>query len=193
MAVTTTLPIFAGVVVAPTNAPTRTDLDNVDIYNFLQRLRNFAIEVAYSQSSNFANGFHVADAARFTDFIQDIRRYFEFMERIPLLDNPETAGRLSYVLPAYDVPAPSSVSNKDCSSILMQILTLWWEAANSQSARLVRGVWPTPEGQPGDRMRWRAMIDNLEAFTQFVASTQPSDRPESSPEVGPVGPGQTGT
>jgi len=193
MPTTSTLPVLAGVNVAPSNAPARTDIDNLDLFNLLQRIRNMGTEVALSQSANIANGLHPADAARYTDFVQDIRRYFDYIERVPMSDNPETAGRLSYTLPVYDVPSPTSVSNKDCSSLLMQLLVFWWEVANSQSARLVRGVWATPDGQPGDRVRWRASIDGIEAFIQFIAATQPSDRPESAPEVGPVGPGQTGT
>lgn len=188
-----TLPVLNGVIVTPSNAPSRTDIDNLDLHNLLQRIRNMGYEVALSQSANMANGLHPADAQRFTDFVNDVRRFFEYIERIPMIDSPEAAGRLSYALPAYDVPAPQSVSNKDCASLMMQLLTMWWEVANSQSARLVRGVWPTPDGQPGDRVRWRSSIDGIEAFISFIAATQPSDRPESAPEVGPVGPGNTGT
>ena len=189
----TNVPSLNGVIVSPANQPSRTDIDNLDLHNLLQRIRNMAIEVALSQSANMANGLHPADAIRYSDFISDVRRYFDYIERIPMIDSPEVAGRLSYALPAYDVPAPQSVSNKDCSSLLQQLLSFWWEVANSQSARLVRGVWATPEGQPGDRVRWRSYIDGIEAFILFVAATQPSDRPEVAPEVGPVGPGSTGT
>jgi hypothetical protein len=187
------LPVLQGVIISQENPPERTAIDNFDVYNLLERIRAIALEVAGSQSSSMANGLHPDDAARFSDFISDIRRFFEYIEKLPLRDLPETHNRLSYALPTYaDVPAPQSVSNKDCAALLMQLLTFWWEVANSQSARLVSGLWKTSSG-PGDQVRWRATLDALTEYVSFIGATQPSDRPESSPWQAPTGPGKTGT
>ena len=187
------LPVLQGVLLSQDNPPQRTAIDNFDVYNLLERIRAVALEVAGSQSSSMANGLHPDDAARFVDFISDIRRFFDYIAALPLRDLPETHNRIAYALPSYEeVPAPQSLSNKDCAALMMQLLTFWWEVANSQSARLVSGMWRTSSG-PGDQTRWKAALDAMEEYVRFIADTQPSDRPESSPWQAPTGPGRTGT
>lgn len=187
------LPVLNGVTISPDNPPNRTNIDNYDVFNLLERIKAVALEVAGSQSSGMANGLHPDDAARFIDFISDIRRWFVYIEALPLRDLPETHNRLSYVIPSYaEVPAPQDLSNRDCAALMMMLLTFWWEVANSQSARLVSGMWRTSSG-PGDQVRWKSAIDQLEEYVKFISETQPSDRPESSPWQAPTGPGKTGT
>ena len=73
---------------------------------------------------------------------------------------------------------------------MMQLRT---ELSNSQSARLVQGIIPTPAGQPGDRARFSDFITRIENLSKFIAAENPSDRPESTPLALPTTAGKLGT
>lgn len=172
----------------------RTDMANIDLWSLVSRIDRMRREVHHSQSADLPSGLMSPDNARIVDFIADVRAFFEFVESKPLPDAPETHGGFALAIPDdTDIPAPQDIENEDCRSILFLLIQLRTEVQNSQSARLVQGVMPTPDGQPGDRARIKDFITRIENLVAYVAAQEPSDRPESTPMALPTTPGRTGT
>lgn len=162
-------------------------LSNIDVRAMLDRLDRMRLEVAKCQSANMPSGLLDADKARILDYVSDYRRYMEYAMALPIPDSPEASGRWSMTVPDdSEVPSPEAVENDDIAVILRQFEVYRLEMVESQSARLIQGFIPVPEGQPGDVARFRDGITRIENLVQYAADTQPSDRPESTPKAMPV-------
>ena len=172
----------------------RTDIANIDLFSMVSRIDRLRVEVTKCQSADLPTGLLGPDAARINDFIADYTAFFNFVESKPLPDAPESHGNFRLSLPDDNaIPAPQSIENEDCRAILFLLIQLRMEIQNSQSARLVQGLMPTPDGQPGDRQRVRDFIARVQALVDYVAAQEPSDRPESTPASLPTTAGQLGT
>lgn len=172
----------------------RTNINNIDIYSMLRRLDRIRVELGKCQSADMPSGLLDPDSARLTDYISDYRAFFTFVESKPLPDAPETHGNFSLLLPDDSgIVQPEDVENEDIRSLLLLTMQLRTELQNCQSARLVQGIIPTPDGQPGDRARIKDFIQRIENFAAYSAKNEPSDRPESTPLGMPTSAGQIGT
>lgn len=170
---------------------------NMDIIALVSRMDRMYVEMAKCQSSNWASGLFESDLARFNDYLNDFERELEYVISRPIPDMPEASGMLNWTIPAWDEGGmftdPEDIENEDIAQILMQLIAYRVEASHAQSARMVQGFIPVPEGQPSDVARMRQGLQRLRNLIEFVAQTQPSDRPESTPREMPVTAGRTGT
>ena len=172
----------------------RTALANIDIRGMIGRLDRMRLELARSQSADMPNGMMEADKLRLADYIGDIRSYWNYVNSKPVPDCPEAHGVWSMSLPDdKDVGDPDAIENEDIRQMLFLMAVMRIEMANSQSARLVQGFIPVSTGHPGDIVRFSDAISRIENFAKYVATTQPSDRPESTPSEAPVKAGMLGT
>jgi len=172
----------------------RTSLANIDIWSMISRLDRMRLEVQRCQSADLPSGLLGADNARLNDFVDDYRRFAERVKGNPIPDAPETHGHLRLPLPDDSgIESPTEIENEDCRSIAFLLVQLRTELQNCASARLPQGLMPIPDGQPGDWARISDFITRLEALLAYVASQEPSDRPESTPSALPVQPGKLGT
>ena len=172
----------------------RTALANIDVRGLLGRLDRMRLEMARCQSADLPNGLLPADKGRLVDYIGDYRRYMVYVMEQPIPDAPEAHGVWTVSVPDdSDVGSPDAIENEDIAQILRQCEIYRLEMKNSQSARLIQGFVPTPDGQPGDRVRFADGITRIENLVLYVGDTQPSDRPESTPRAMPVPPGRLGT
>lgn len=177
-----------------TENPARTDLANIDIRGLVARLDRMRMEIGRSQSADMPNGLLPSDRDRIVDYISDYKAYWEYVQSIPIPDSPEAHGVFTVAVPDDShIRDPSQIENEDLAQILYQCQVYRIEMVNSQSARLIQGFMPTPEGHPGDRVRFSEGIRRIENLVAYVGATQPSDRPESTPRAMPVPPGQLGT
>ena len=172
----------------------RTALANIDVRGLVGRLDRMRMELRHAQSADMPNGLLPADAGRLLDYIADYKRYWEYVQTVPIPDTPEAHGVWTVPIPDdSDVGDANAIENDDIRQLLMQMEVYRLEMVNSQSARLTQGFIPIPAGQPSDRQRFSDAIIRIENFANYIAASQPSDRPESTPLALPTPPGRMGT
>jgi len=167
---------------------------NIDVIALVNRMDRMYIDMCKSQSANMPNGLLEADASRFVDYLDDYERELNYVTSKPIPDMPEASGMLQWTVPLWDdmYTDPDNVENDDIAQLLMQIIAYRVEATHSQSNRLVQGFIPVKEG-PSDVVRLQQGLARLRNLVTFVATTNPSDRPESTPREMPVTSGRLGT
>lgn len=160
---------------------------NIDIIALVSRMDRMYVDMCKSQSANMPNGLLEADSVRFNDYLDDFGRELDYVISKPIPDMPEASGMLQWTVPLWDdmYTDPEDVENDDISQILMQLIAYRVEATHSQSNRLVQGFIPVKEG-PSDVVRLQQGLTRLRNLVTFVAETNPSDRPESTPREMPV-------
>ena len=172
----------------------RTEIANIDVRGLIGRLDRMRLEMARCQSADMANGLLPSDKDRLVDYIADYRRYMVYVMEQPIPDSPEAHGVWRVSVPSdEEVGSPDNIENEDLAQILRQCEIYRLEMVHAQSARLIQGFVPTPDGQPGDRVRFADGISRIENLVAYVGETQPSDRPESTPRAIPVPAGRLGT
>ena len=165
----------------PTNHPASTC--NTDLSSLYRRINRFIVEVTKSQSSGLSltSSF---DTSRALSYLDSLRGYITWMIQQPLLDLPET-GPMELVLEkSPDLPFFENESLYDIC-VLFEILRD--ELVNSQSARMSSGL------TQHDHTRAVSIIQKIEnLITQYIATQEPLDLPESSPMREITGAGRTG-
>lgn len=174
-----------------------TKVANIDVIGLIDRMDRMYKEMSHCQSNDMANGLFPADLARLNDFLSDFRAFWVYAQTVPIPDAPEAHGVWMRDLPTPDADAdwvtPEMIENDDVKKILYHLQVFRLEVANCQSARFIHGFMPVPAGQPSDRQRITDAIERLQNFVNYIAATQPSDRPESTPSFPAVPPGALGT
>ena len=160
----------------PDESQTGQTLVNLDVWGMARRLDRMSFELRRSQSADLPNCLLVSDRVRLLAYIADFRKHLGYVAAQPMPDTPESHGRFSLPIPlADDSPAANEIENDDVASILYQMEVYRVEMLGCQSGRLVQGLMAF------DLKRMFDGLDRLENFVTYVAETQPSDRPESTP------------
>src|SRR5512139_160418 len=155
---------------------------NLDLIAVISRLDRIYVEMCKCQSANWPSGLFDADKARFVDYLDDFESELNYVTSRPIPDSPEAGGMLLWDVPKWDEMFldPESIENDDVAQVLRQLIVYRVECANAQSARLIMGFIPVAGG-PSDVVRMKDGLQRLRNMVTFVAATQPSDRPESTP------------
>lgn len=156
---------------------------NHDIASLVKRLRRFKKEMVKSVSSNVsAVGEH--DLKRLNSYLEAIKAFKNWMISQPSLDMPETSPR------EIDLGVDGLVfdmENDDLGIIVDLMNTIEMELVNSQSSRIATGLIQH------DSLRFDTYVSKIEKFlTDFVATNNPLDLPETAPSAAVTGAGSTG-
>ena len=181
-------------VVPPGTVPADAKVSNIDVLGLIARLDRFSEEISGAQSTNLSSGLLPPDLLRVNDCLTDLVAFWKYAQAVPIPDSPEAYGKWMKVVPGdTGQTAPEKIENDDIRQLLYQIQVFRFELASCQSARFIHGFVPVPAGQPSDLQRITDAIARMQNFVTYVAATQPSDRPASTPEF-PASPGgKTGT
>ena len=159
-------------------------VNNHDIVHLDALLRRFTSEVFKSVSSG-SSAYNLFDQARLTQYLTEIDRFHEWVVAQPQLDLPESHPT-DYVLE--EMPEVADVENESVNSLIKMFAVARDELINCQSARDPAGL------QSHDSIRLKAIVEKIRQFlTAYIATTQPTDLPESSPQAASSGKGRKGT
>lgn len=154
-------------------------MDNLDTYNhdvagIARRVHRFTFELykCVSSAGAFTNEF---DQDRWGSYLDATDVYVDHVVAQPQLDLPESHPRkISVVL----LPDETilSVENESIVDAMYLLKLAIVEVLNSQSSRMASGLLPF------DEKRVRAIVSKCRhLLTDYVATVQPLDLPESSP------------
>jgi len=157
---------------------------NHDIVHLDALLRRFTLEVFKCVSSS-SSAFNLFDQERLRTFLDEIDRFHAWVIAQPQLDLPESHPT------EYELEAPpevADVENESVNSLIKLFAVTRAELINCQSARDPAGL------QPHDSRRLTGITEKIRQFlVAYIATTQPTDLPESSPQAAMSGSGQKGT
>lgn len=156
---------------------------NHDIVSMVTRLQRFMKEMNLSVSSNLSE-LSEADKGRLVSYIENLKKFKDWVVDQPELDLPESSPREFTVEETTEV---IDIENLDITQIGRLLHVLIIEIGNSQSARKPAGL------TVHDSKRFDTIVAKLESFLEdFIGQEQGLDLPESSPKSPMSGAGQSG-
>jgi hypothetical protein len=150
---------------------------NDDILGFARRIQRYIREVRNSESAQVTE-MTAADIRRIERYMDDASAYLDWASGSPRLDLPETHPD-ERPLPEPD--AVPEVENPMAADIINLLTRLQGEVSRGQSCRQATGL------HADDLARFRAIIEKVRLYlANYVASANPGDYPESSPQIAVV-------
>ena len=155
---------------------------NLDVIRIVTKLDRVAVEMALCQSADLNGGLLEFDNERVVGHLADFAAFMAYAISQPIPDTPEAHGRARDSVPAVSelFPGIGTCENGDVAAILRQCRTYRMEIANCQSSRLVQGILPF------DAERFTTGLERINKLVEYASTHEPTDMPESTPQMPPV-------